>query len=241
MLKVDLHLHAKEDKEDIIHFYAKELIDKAGRLGYDVLSFTFHDRLFWNAKMAKYAEKKGILLIPGIEKVIENSEVLLYNITQREIKALKTFNDLAKLKKKNKKVFAIAPHPYFPVGKCLRKKLEKNINLFDAIELSWFYTKHINCNKKAIAIAEKYKKPLIATSDTHVLSHFGNNYANIDSKKDSESMFQAIKDNKINNSIQPRSMLFFGLFSLKIILLDGVMKKTKKYLYDKLIGRLIRK
>ena len=45
-LKADLHLHANEDPEyNSLNYSAKQLIDEASRLKFDVLSFTFHNKV----------------------------------------------------------------------------------------------------------------------------------------------------------------------------------------------------
>ncbi len=217
MLKTDLHLHSKEDKKDDLSYSAKELIDKAAELKFDVLAFTFHHAFFWKKEIINYAKSKNILLIPGSEMLIEKCDVLVYNIKKEHLKSIKTFEDLRQLKKKDKNIFVIAPHPYFIVGHSMGNKLEKNIGLFDAIEISWFFTKILNLNKKAIKIAKKYNKPLIATSDNHYFNNFGINYSLVDSSKDTKAIFKAIHEKKIKNISEPRSMFSFIMFTLKII------------------------
>ena len=81
---------------------------------------------------------------------------------------------------------------------CLGRKLEENIDLFDAVEYSFFHTQMINLNRKAIKTARKYSKPLIALSDSHSIDSFGKTYSLIDSEKDFTSIKYAIIKNKIN-------------------------------------------
>ncbi|MFT4303118.1 MAG: PHP domain-containing protein [Candidatus Woesearchaeota archaeon] len=225
MLKADLHLHAKEDKQDNINYTAKELIDKAAELKYNVLSFTFHRKFFWKKELYDYAKNKGITLIPGAELSIEKRDVLVYNLSKNDDK-IKTFEELRKLKKKNKNLFVIAPHPYFKLKYCLEDELEKNIDIFDAIEFCWFYTKTFNMNKKAIKIAKKYKLPLIATSDNHLLWNFGKNYTLIDTKKPNE-IFKKIKENKIKIYSPPRTLFTIGIITLLMINKD-LIKNIKQ-------------
>lgn len=126
MLKVDLHIHTNEDIHDsYIKYNAKQLIDHASKLKFDVISITNHDTFIFSKELAEYAKEKGILLIPGIEIRIEGKEVLLYNFTEDQIKQIKTFEDLRKLKNKSKLI--VAPHPYFIKKQCLKKKKLLNI------------------------------------------------------------------------------------------------------------------
>ena len=76
---------------------------------------------------------------------------------------------------------------------------KKNIDLFDGIENSFCYTSTINFNKKAIQIAKKYKKPLIATADCHILSYLNIGYVKVDAKKDIKSIFKALKKGNFKN------------------------------------------
>src|SRR3989344_3901440 len=133
MLKVDLHMHVDRDPLDHIYYSAKQLIDLAAKQKFDVLAITCHDYVFPVKEIQSYAKKKGILLIQGAEKTLMGKHVLIYNINNSDLKKIKTFDDLRKLKQ-TKNILVTAPHPYYPMNFCLRKELEKNIDVFDAIE-----------------------------------------------------------------------------------------------------------
>lgn len=225
MLSAELHLHTKEDKFDKINYSAKELIDYLSRLGREVISITGHDTLVYSDELKKYAETKNILLIPGCEIWIEKKHVVVLNWIGDPFQ-IKTFEDLKKLKKENKEVIVLAPHPFFGRGDCLKEDLEKNINLFDAIEYCHLYNNFINRNKKAIQIAKKYNKPIIGTSDAHHFFQINHTYTKINSKKDIPSIIKAIKENKIELVTKPlpffifMRIVFFALF-------DGLIHPVK--------------
>lgn len=216
MLKVDLHIHSKEDKIDDIGYSAKQIIDKAARLKFDVLAFTLHDYFLWDDELVKYAKDKGIILIPGVEIKMREGEVLMYNIKKEYMGQLKTLADIRKLKRKDKNIFVIAPHPYYFIAQCLRKDLEKNIDVFDAIEHSWFYTQLVNCNRKAAKTARRYRLPLVANSDCHFLHFFGRTYSLVDSKKDIKSVFSSIKRNKVKICSKPLNPFVFLFHAMRI-------------------------
>lgn len=228
MLKTDLHLHTKEDPLDgiRINYSAKELIDYAAELSFDVISITNHNRVSYSNELKDYAEKKGILLIPGAEIKINGKEVLVYNIFQEDIEKIKTFDDLRKIKNDNNLI--IAPHPYFMLPQCLKKDLDRNIDLFDAIEYSYFYINLLNRNKKAVKTAKKYKKPLIGNSDAHFLWQMNRNYSLVDSKKDTVSVINSIKNNKIKLVARPLSFARFMKIFLVILFF-----KFKKFMQKK--------
>lgn len=206
-LKTNLHFHTKEDsKHSVIKYSLKEGVDKASDLNFDVLALTLHGSFIWNNKWKEYAKQKGILLIPGIEAKIKGKEVLVLNC-DKNIEKVKTFKELRRYKAKNPNIFIIAPHPYFYGFSPLKKKFEENIDIFDAIEHSWFYTKLFNRNKRGARIAKKYNLPLIATSDTHFFNFLNTDYAVIDAEEKSiESIFRAIRKNEFKNKTRPKKI-----------------------------------
>jgi len=224
MLKVDLHLHTKEDNYDNLNYSAKELIDRAAELKFDVIAITLHNEIFFSKAVISYAEQKGILLIPGVELSIEKKHVLLYNVSEDELKKLKKLDDLEKIK--NEDNLIIAAHPYYFGSSCLGKKLDKYFRFFDAIEYAHFYYKIFNPTKKAIITSRKFHKPLIGNSDSHNLYQFGSTYSLVDSKKDIESIVKAIKKGKVEVVSNPLS---FSLF-LKILFFNLNPKKIFKRL-----------
>jgi len=217
MLKADLHLHSGEDQKDaLIKYDAYELIDRAHALGFDVISITNHEDIFFNDKIREYAKRKGIILIPGVEAKIENSHVLIYNISKEQLKKIKKLSDIKRIKSKNNLV--IAAHPFYIGISSLKDKLEKYIDIFDAIEYSHFYLKWLNFpNEKAVKIAHKFKKTLVGTSDAHNLWRIGKTYSLIDSKKDINEIIQAIKLGKVKIVSEPLS--FFSYIRILVFLL----------------------
>jgi hypothetical protein len=213
MLKAQLHVHCKEDPQDNIDYSAKEVIDEAARNNFDVLSFTCHDKVIHTKELEEYAKRKKILLIPGIERTIEGKHVLIYNITSKEIENIKTFQDLKKLKNK----LIIAPHPFHYLPACLKDKIIK-YDVFDAWEFSFFYTKLFNPNKKILKLAKKYNKPIVGTSDVHFIEDLNQTFTLIDADKNINSIFNAIKSNKIKVISSPLKLKIFLKRSLQALL-----------------------
>lgn len=212
-LKTNLHFHTKEDPNDIVEYTLKEGIDHAAELGFDVLAVTCHRYNAWNQDIAEYAKSKGILLISGAEVNLEEDPLkrgrhtLILN-GGKGFDKIETFEQLREYKKEHPEIFVIAAHPYFYGNFSLGEYLEKYIDLYDAIEHSWFYSKLFNRNKKAIEMAKKYDKPLISTSDTHFLydKHMDRNYAVIDAEEKTPSaIFDSIRNNNFRNVTFPSS------------------------------------
>lgn len=197
--KAQFHVHTRQDPIDNIRHTEKQKIDRAAKLGYDVMAITCHNVVIFNEDLKQYAEKKRILLIPAIEKSIDKKHVLILN-ADVEAQNIKSFDDLRRYRKSKPDCFIIAAHPYYPGWISLHKKLDENIDLFDGIEYSWYHSKRINrYNRKAISTAEKHGLPVIGTSDNHLLRYFDHTYSIVEAeKKEIESIFQALRDKKVN-------------------------------------------
>ena len=216
-LKIQFHMHTKQDPVDNIAHTEHEVIDRAAELGYNVLAITCHNVVIFSDELKEYAAKKRILLIPAIEKSIHPTSVNFNHvlIINADLKAqkIKSFDDLREYRKSKPDILVIAAHPYYPAKIALKENLEKHIDLFDAIEYSWYHSEKINkYNEKAVQVAEKHKLPMLATSDNHLLKYFDNGYSIIDAEKqDIPSVFKAIKENKIK--IVSHNLTFWQLIS----------------------------
>ncbi len=218
MLKADFHTHSLENKEEYIFYNAKELVDNASKSGYDVISITQHNQVYYDNEIKRYAEKKGILLIPGVEATVEGKHILILNITQEQLGKIKTFEDLEKLKKKHNIIVA-ASHPFFIGSYSLKNKLLERINVFDAIEHAHLYCRLWNReNKLADVVAKRFNKPMIANSDCHHLWQMGSNYTLVDGKKDIKSVLDAIRKGRIKVVSKPLPLYKFIAVLLWLIL-----------------------
>jgi predicted metal-dependent phosphoesterase TrpH len=230
LLKCQFHIHSKSDPEDKYVSSETDIIDHAANMKFDVIAFTCHNKVVHTEELRKYAEKKGILLIPGIEKDIGIKHVVILNPPSNEIEHINTFPDLEKYKKENRSCFIYAPHPYFYDLQSLGRSLIKNIDLFDSIEYSFFHTKKINPNKKAAKIAKNYNLPMLGTSDNHFLPFFDYTFSLIDAEeKTPESIFKAIKNFK--TEIISKDLKFSELTGIP---LKMFIKKCEKFFTKKL-------
>jgi predicted metal-dependent phosphoesterase TrpH len=219
-LKVDLHLHTKEDPQDNVKYSGRELIEQAYLKGFDVLAITNHDEVTYDDYLAEYAKERGILLIPGVEATISRKHVVLLN-TDYSPRKIRAFDDLRLLKDGTGLI--MAPHPFFPSFTSLNSKLERHLDIFDAIEYSHCYLKKINFNKKAENLAKRFGLPLIGTSDAHSLWQIGTTYSLIEAEKDLESVIAAIKVGKVEIVTKPLSLL--EVCSIGCILLSHMMRR----------------
>jgi predicted metal-dependent phosphoesterase TrpH len=201
-LKADLHLHTREG-EAFIAYDARGLIDQAAAEGFRVLSITNHDTVTFSKELDAYARARGIVLIPGVEATIEGKHVLLYNIDV-PLARIRTFADLRRLRRPDWLV--VAPHPFFPASTCLRRRLLEEIDLFDAIELSHFYTERIDFNRAAVRLAREIGLPLLGTSDSHLGRQLGTTYSLIDGEATVPSVLEAMRKGHLRVISRPLAL-----------------------------------
>jgi predicted metal-dependent phosphoesterase TrpH len=178
-IKLDLHIHTLEDPKDRLDYSARELLARARRLGFDVLAITLHDTVFDPPEILQAAARLGILLIPAAEIRIEGADVILLNAARQDVEGLNTFADLRRLRaRRGESLFTIAPHPFYLLGGSIGRRLIAEIECFDAIEYCHFHKGLFNRNRGAALVARRFGRPLVATSDAHRLSAFGQHYTN---------------------------------------------------------------
>lgn len=229
--KVQLHCHTKSDPEDWLFHTDKQLIDRAAQHKYDVLSITCHNKIVYSEELRDYAKQKGILLLPGIEKTVSKKHVLIIN-AHKDSEKINDFTDLFEYRTNHPESLIIAPHPYHPLPikiVSLNQELDKHIHLFDAVEFSSFHTKKFKFNKQVEEKSKQFKKPLIATSDNHVLSLINDSYSYVYAdKKTPESIISAIKAQNIERITRPISAIRLVGMTARLTGLELIKRNLKK-------------
>jgi predicted metal-dependent phosphoesterase TrpH len=143
---------------------------------------------------------------------IKRNDLIILNVAPQEaalVEKIRNFKELAEYKKKHQEVFVLAPHPlvsrFFSMGK---KKLIKNMGLFDGVEHCWCYSGRLfNPNKKTKEIVERFNKPFVATSDAHFLKYFNTDYIVVEADElEPASVFAAIKHGAFTNVTKPKKI-----------------------------------
>ena len=223
-LKSDLHLHTAEDPLDRVRYTAKELISKAADQGFDVISITNHHQMTFNRELLSYAQDRGILLIPGVEMTIQRRHVLVLN--PPFFKGCSDFLSLSKLRRPE--TLIVAPHPYFPGSYSLNGHLLKHLDLFDALEYCHFYSSMINFNQRALEVCQSLGFPLVGNSDAHFLSQMGTTYSLIYAEKNLDSIFAAIRGNRVEVVTRPLKHLEMGSIANRFLRMKLRAKMTKR-------------
>jgi predicted metal-dependent phosphoesterase TrpH len=212
LLKADFHIHTREDPHDLVRHTAVELLEEAARQGFEVIALTCHNKRIHTEELARRAQDLGILLIPGVEAAIGGKHTLLLDMPYSRLR-VRSFDHVRQRRRDGG--FVIAPHPFFPAPKCLNGKLRENLDLFDAIEFSHFYTRTVDFNRKAVEYALAHDLPLVGTSDCHRLWQLGTTYSLVDAEsKTIEGVFAAIRARRVRIVTSPLKPLerLRGLF-----------------------------
>jgi hypothetical protein len=179
-IKIDLHIHTLDDPKDAIDYSAHQLLERARALGFRVLAITLHDAVFDRQEVFDDAAKMGILLIPAAEMRLNGADVIVLNVSAEEAAQLRDFDDLRRLRaRRGNSIFTIAPHPFYMFGGSIGSRLLQEMDCFDAIEFCHFHVGLFNPNRRAVKLASRFRKALIATSDAHRLHAFGRHYTSI--------------------------------------------------------------
>jgi predicted metal-dependent phosphoesterase TrpH len=208
MIKVDLHMHSGDDPRDGLRYTAAALLDKAAALGYAAIAITNHGKVIEDERLFDYARARGVLLIRSAEWSFGGRDVLLCNITQRDAERLKTFDDLrAYRRERGEELLVVAPHPFYPRGHSLGRHFERNLDVFDAVEIAQIHLSWLDpFNARAVAVARKHAKPVIANSDAHNLWMFGRHYTLVDAEPTPAGIFAAIRQGKAQPVSPPVSV-----------------------------------
>jgi predicted metal-dependent phosphoesterase TrpH len=224
LLKADLHLHTGE-RESWIAYEARDLIDRAALQGFQVLSITNHDVLTWSEDLAAHARSRGILLIPGAEVTVEGRHVLVLNPDVR-LERLATFAGLRR--HKGPDWLVIAAHPFFPRAFCLRDRLVRELDLFDAIELSHFYHPRLDWNRRAVTLAREAGLPLVGTSDSHIVQQLGTTYSLVETDVPTVAgVLAAVREGRVRVRSRPLGVTQFCRIGCELALADVRHRLTR--------------
>jgi len=216
MLKVELHAHTADDPIDRIPYTTRALIDHVACAGYDALAVTLHERQLDLAPFAEYAATRHVVLIPGVERTIEGCHVLLLNFSRRT-EDVRTFADLARLKA-GAPGLVVAPHPFFPAGSSLGRRLEEHGPLFDAVERNAMYTRSLDFNVRAERWAVGHGKPIVGAGDIHRLYQVGTTWSLVDAEPDAGAICRAIAAGRVSVESRPLSWAEAGRTMASMVL-----------------------
>ncbi len=227
MIKLELHTHTADDPADLIPHSTTELIERAAALGFGALAITLHDRQLDLRRFEDLARERNVVLIPGIERTIQGKHVLLLNFPAAT-EQLQSFEEIAALKRAHPEGVVIAPHAFYPSPTCLRRRLmDRHAELFDAVEINYFYTREIDFNRPAARWAARHGKPLVGNSDLHRLHQLGRTYSLVDAGPDVRDICDAIRAGRVEVRTGPITVREAAIYFTDLWI-AGVLKAVRQ-------------
>lgn len=209
MLKVELHAHTDLDPLDYIAHSTRQLIDRAADLGYAALAVTLHNRYYDPAADRDYARARQVVLMAGVERSIDNRHVLLINFPAA-CADVATYDDIRALKRRYPRGLVIAPHAFYPIPTALRSMTDRHADVFDAVEVNSMFTVWFNFNPAAIRWAGAHAKPLVGSTDLHLIEQLGTTYTLVDAEPDPDAICAAIRAGRVELRSDPLPTLRAG-------------------------------
>ena len=193
MLKMDSHIHSEYSPDS--NSKIDDILKIAKKRSIDVVAISDHNTVDGTGEVIKKTRNTDILAIPSIEISSTKGHILGFGCEEtipRDLSPQDTIDrihDLGGL--------AIIPHPYCFYRHGLLHKYDYNDLKLDAIE-----TKNARfivgyCNNKAKKLSKKENIPALGASDAHYYKFVGDCYSLVEAEKDIDSIFKAIKKNKI--------------------------------------------
>ena len=216
--KIDLHVHSSNSFDSVSNI--SKIVKNAKKKGLHAICVTDHDVV---SKFENIDSK--IKIFYGCEISTDIGDLLAIFI-KNEVKPGKWQNVVREVKAQGGVV--ILPHPY-----TYHKLSLEIIKLVDCIEV---YNSRVNpeLNRKAVELASKYSKPIVACSDAHFASDVGNSYTIIECNNLSEA---EVKKALING----KTKVHYSSSNRKNVYINRMIKLVKLRAFNKVVPFIVKK
>lgn len=197
LLKVDFHVHTSADPVDNLPLDAVATIELAADNGFDAIALTHHDLYLRETKAIREAsERTGVLVLPGIEATLDGgSHVVIIN-ADPEVETVRSLAELAEYRSDDNLIFAA--HPFYPPFQLGAERLERWVDLFDAVEWCHFWNKFVSRpNLLARHFCERYGKPMVGSGDVHLPDQINSTYSLVEAEKDVGAIAEAVRAGRV--------------------------------------------
>jgi predicted metal-dependent phosphoesterase TrpH len=167
---LDLHIHSRYSFDSLSN--PKDIIRVAKKKKLNGIAITDHGTVQGSLEAKGVNNDPGFIVIIGSEIGTEVGDIIGLFLST-EIKSRKSLEVIEEIHRQGG--LAVLAHPF--KGHQLNEELVEKIDLIEGFNSR---TRDID-NKKAVQLAERYKKPVIAGSDAHFLSEIGASKVIIDS------------------------------------------------------------
>jgi len=194
----------------------REVVDYAEKKGLNGIAITDHDTLKGTDKALKLANKRELVVIPGVEVTTLQGHVLGLNITTSIPKNLGLIETVKKIHEAGG--IAIAAHPIVLIKSHIKQRTASASNL-DGIEVinSSAFPFFLS-TRLSQTLAEQLKLPQTAGTDAHHADEIGTAYTLVEADPDIDEITEAIRKGAVAPFGKPISWKIRvrrGAFSLK--------------------------
>lgn len=163
MIIADLHVHSYNSRDSLLK--PRNIITTAVRKGINCVAVTDHDTVKGGLELVKEASKlEGFIAIPGIEVKTDVGDVILLFVFE-EVK-INRFDELIDYAKSVDAITVLA-HPYRK--HVMVEELAVKVHVIEALNARCLRS----ANSRAMSLALKLSKPIMAGSDAHSAFEIG--------------------------------------------------------------------
>ena len=185
----DFHIHSRYSYDSIME--PRKIVETYRRNGYDIISITDHDTIKGSLEAREYQKEYGIKVLIGEEITTDVGDIIGINL-KNEIKSGAFSEVLQEIKQQGG--ISILPHPY--KGHRLTDELLSKIDLIEGYNSR--ASKELN--EKAVQLAKKWHKPVVAGSDAHFRGEIGSARTILNNSPDWEDIRNALLEGDIKTS-----------------------------------------
>ncbi|MEM0320427.1 MAG: PHP domain-containing protein, partial [Candidatus Nezhaarchaeales archaeon] len=159
----DLHVHSYNSKDSLLK--PRDIITTAVKKGINCVAVTDHNTVKGGLELVREArELKDFIAIPGVEVKTDVGDVILLFVDE-EIK-IERFDELLDYAKSVNAITILA-HPYRK--HVMVEESARKVQVIEVLNSRSFKS----ANLKALSLASKLNKPIMAGSDAHTASEIG--------------------------------------------------------------------
>lgn len=159
---LDLHIHSRHSFDSISK--PNDIIKVAKRKGLNGIAITDHNTIKGGVEAKEINRDRDFLVIVGAEITTEMGDIMGLFLSE-EIKSRNSIEVVREIQRQGG--IAVLPHPY--KGHRLNEEVLKTIDVIEGFNSR---TSERD-NRKAIKLAKRYRKPIVAGSDAHFCSEIG--------------------------------------------------------------------
>jgi len=159
---LDLHIHSRHSFDSLAR--PRDIVGAAKRKGLDGIAVTDHDTMAGGLEAREANNDQGFVVIVGAE-ICSSAGDIIGLFLEEEIEAREPLAVVAEIHRQGG--IAVLPHPFR--GHMLSEELVETVDVVEAFNPRCDREE----NRRAVELANKHGKPIVAGSDAHTIGEIG--------------------------------------------------------------------